>query len=136
VHGAVRSHKSSRQVLGLAPEELTGRQRSSPGWCNARYLREVDWLTAQRAPRQTYLLLGVFALLDEQFGYCTDVGLSYRQTFGQERANELLLDLARNWLTGGRPVHSLTQCVIRPYRKLRAWLKTALTPATTCVPHG
>jgi FkbM family methyltransferase len=58
--------------------------RTTPGWCEARYLRTLESLAQSGATRERYALLCVFSLLDEQPGYALDVALEYERRFGSD----------------------------------------------------
>ena len=84
--GAVRVRSSSLRTAfpGEAdPAMLAARSmRESPGWCEARYLRTLEFLGEGNAARERYALLCVFSLLDGQPGYALDVALEYERRFG------------------------------------------------------
>ncbi|MBL8799141.1 MAG: hypothetical protein JNM56_34970 [Planctomycetia bacterium] len=84
----------------LSPEHLQQHLRPSPGWCNARYLRTIPWLHEHAAPPSDGLLLGCFALLDQQPGFALDVALDLRQHFGTEPRIDALHDTAIAQLLG------------------------------------
>lgn len=56
--------------------------RETPAYCEARYLRTVEWLTEHALSEREYLLLGVFALVDRQFGFALDVRQALERQFG------------------------------------------------------
>jgi FkbM family methyltransferase len=64
--------------------------RTTPGWCEARYLRTLESLAASGATRERYALLGVFSLLDEQPGYALDVALECERRFGSDEVSARL----------------------------------------------
>ena len=57
--------------------------RSSPGWCEARYLRTIESLAARNAAERDYVLLWVFAMIDQQWGFALDIASAYERLFGQ-----------------------------------------------------
>ena len=57
--------------------------RPSPGWCEARYLRTIGWLTDNRFGQREHVLLWAFALLDGQLGFALDLALEYERAFGK-----------------------------------------------------
>ncbi|MCX7935836.1 MAG: hypothetical protein N3A66_11340, partial [Planctomycetota bacterium] len=88
---AVRMRRSTLAELGAEETVLIERfQRPSPAWCEARYLRTLEWLAELRAPAQRYILLWVFALLDEQCGFALDIARDYRQNFGSDAWGDML----------------------------------------------
>ena len=64
--------------------------RTTPGWCEARYLRTLESLAESGAARERYALLGVFSLLDDQPGYALDVTLEYERRFGGDEVSKRL----------------------------------------------
>jgi hypothetical protein len=62
----------------------------SPVWCEARYLRTLDWLEKTGCGRREYALLWTFAMLDKQFGFALDIALEYRKLFGPDSWAELM----------------------------------------------
>ena len=95
VCGAVRMRRqtlasgAARQA-GLTEERVNANQRVAPGWCEARYLRTVEWLTDHGAGPDRYLLLWVFSMLDGQYGFALDIAAEYRRRFGETSANTVL----------------------------------------------
>jgi FkbM family methyltransferase len=86
VNGAVRVRGATLQAA--YPQEADRSAfaaksiRSSPGWCEARYLRTLESLAD--AGRERYALLGVFSLLDDQPGFALDAALEYERRFGAD----------------------------------------------------
>jgi hypothetical protein len=72
--------------------------RTSPCWCEARYLRSIEWLTQHNLPQRAYVLLWVFALIDGQPGYALDVALAYEQVFGKDSIAETMQQKTRSIL--------------------------------------
>lgn len=94
VNGTVRMRQSTLRWLrssspDLNSDALTRRLRHGPAWCNARYLRTLDWLAEQDARRRDYFLLWVFAWIDEQFGYALDIALEYERRFEEPVARTM-----------------------------------------------
>jgi FkbM family methyltransferase len=58
--------------------------RQSPHWCEARYLRSLEWLQKNNALSRHYILLWVFALIDQQPGFALDVASEYERIFGSD----------------------------------------------------
>lgn len=91
VCGAIRLRRSTASKLGdHFIKMVSSEQRTSPGWCEARYLRNPDWLEKSGASKDRYLLLWVFALLDEQYGFALDVAESYTRSFGCDEWTTLI----------------------------------------------
>jgi FkbM family methyltransferase len=93
VRGAARIGQNTLGDLlaespGLSPGALERTLRQSPGWCEVRYLRTVEWLDAGDFAPRDYALHWLFALLDDQVGFALDLGAAYQRRFGDD-------DLAR-----------------------------------------
>jgi len=99
VLGSIRMKRSSLEKTGLSAAAIEGSARTSPGWIEARYLREVERL---REPR-SFILAWCFALLDRQPAYAFECALEYGRRFGDDSAtvmrNTALQMLQRNRLT-------------------------------------
>ena len=81
---AVRMRRSTLAELGSEAVHLVKQfQRPSPAWCEARYLHTLEWLGEHRMQVQRYILLWVFAVLDELYGFALDVALEYNRVFGK-----------------------------------------------------
>lgn len=87
VQGTVRGQASTlAKTLGFTPDQLKHYQRAlktSPGWCEARYLRTVAWLEAHHATWDEYLLLAIFACVDNQLAFALDVLTTAQQQHKQ-----------------------------------------------------
>ena len=94
VKGAVRMRRASLDALpGLDQVDqnfVAKMVRPSPGWCEARYLRTLDWMMQHNLTQRDYALLWVFALLDEQFGFALDVGVQSAQVFGEGNVSQVM----------------------------------------------
>jgi hypothetical protein len=64
--------------------------RTSPTYFEARYLRTLDWLADHSMSQQEYLLLWIFALIDDQPGFALDIGAAVKQRFGESDASRKL----------------------------------------------
>ena len=83
VQGSVRMSPKVLEALEPSDEKRTSLQSSlktTPGWVEARYLRDVRTLTS----KAQYVKLWAFAVLDNQLGYAIDVGMHYRSQFGED----------------------------------------------------
>jgi len=88
VQGAVRVRGATLQAAfpgqpdaaALAAQAI----RTTPGWCEARYLRTLESMAEAGATRERYALLYVFSLLDQQPGYALDVALEFETRFGAD----------------------------------------------------
>ena len=64
--------------------------RPSPGWCEARYLKTLGWLTEKRLGQREHVLLWAFALLDGQLGFALDLAMEYERAFGKSATSEAM----------------------------------------------
>lgn len=97
VKGTVRMRRSTLSEIGGlpgAPDESTVRRtvRTTPGWCEARYLRRPDGEHGPRDARE-FALLWAFSLLDGQYGFALDLAAEYRKRFGADAVFRRLLDV-------------------------------------------
>jgi FkbM family methyltransferase len=96
VRGTVRSNTANLQhILAHNRGKLTYLMVDkvvpiSPGWCEARYLRRLDWLEQHALPRRAYELLWVFALVDGQYAFALDVSFAYGQRFGEQEKVQVM----------------------------------------------
>ena len=82
IGNAIRMQRSTLSELDANAAHLIEQfQRPSPAWCEARYLRSLEWLAEHRASESRYILLWVFALIDEQYGFALDIARFYNQNF-------------------------------------------------------
>jgi hypothetical protein len=121
VQGTVRGRASTlQQHLGFEPEQLKWYQhalKTSPGWCEARYLRSIAWMDQHDLAWEDYSLLAIFACLDGQWAFALDVTSAQAARFG--RSNPLqteVIRLIRQQLDHANRPPSLIR---RIYRKLR-----------------
>jgi len=89
--GPIRMRQPSLQRLheldpAIDEKFVTQYHRRSPGWVFVRFFRTLGWLAERRAPPRDYALLWSFALIDGQFGFCTDLLLDYERRFGRDPA--------------------------------------------------
>jgi hypothetical protein len=99
VRGAVRMAPGSvthaqRHWPGMSARKVSRAVRSSPGWCEASYLRSLTSLQAGGKVRQ-YVLLWVFAVMQEQYGYAFDVALACGSAGHTELSESLQAETAR-----------------------------------------
>jgi hypothetical protein len=104
VLGAVRLRRETLSGLKLGGRTLSSAAaaraiRTSPGWCEARYLRTIESLAERGAAARAYALLWTFALVDGQAGYAADVLAAYQRAFGDDpmlqRMQRLTADVLR-----------------------------------------
>ena len=96
VLGAVRA--CSLVSAGRAVAERTF--PTSPAWVEARYLRSLASLAAHDADRRSYLLLWLFALLNDQVGFAHDCAVVCARRFGSDRDSLALDRLTRARVRG------------------------------------
>ena len=96
VKGSARVRAATRRALQASDEATTDEAlawalRRSPGWCEARYLRDAKWLVEHNSAEREFILLWVFALLDEQLGHALDVAYVFGKYFpGHASCNEMI----------------------------------------------
>lgn len=78
VLGVPRISRSAMQALkirtsGGLPSLASGALRTSPGWCEARYLRTTEWFAANDYGERELILAWIFALIDKQYGHALDI---------------------------------------------------------------
>jgi hypothetical protein len=56
--------------------------RPSPAYCEARYLRTIEWLAQNNLSQHEYVLLWIFAVLDDQLGFALDLSIEFGRVFG------------------------------------------------------
>lgn len=89
VCGMPRMKRSTLQKVSHGREHLDEEQvkramRSTPCWCEARYFRTTEWLREADLTKDDYILLWVFAMLDEQPGFALDLAVEYERVLGQD----------------------------------------------------
>lgn len=106
---------SKKTVLALADEQpdlmaklQSEQQRISPGWCEARYLRSTQWLAAHAAPREEYILLWTFAVMDRQFGFALDVAREVRHCLGDQVLSATLTQVTEQFLRSSQFIDEST----------------------------
>ena len=95
IHGAVRLRRSTIGEVAprnkdLGPELLESTLKKTPAWCEARYLRTLQWLADGNFTPGDYVLLWIFALLDNQLGFAIDLGLEYEKAFGKDTFSHVM----------------------------------------------
>jgi FkbM family methyltransferase len=104
VRGAVRFRRASCDALSeLIPnhryEYLERSLKKSPAWCEARYLRTIESVACGQFSKREYVLLWIFALLDDQVGFTADLTIEYEKAFGKDATSEMMRDEIRRRLT-------------------------------------
>jgi FkbM family methyltransferase len=60
--------------------------RTSPAYLEARYLRTLEWLAQHSFSQREYLLLWIFALIDNQLGFALDLSIESERIFNDRNA--------------------------------------------------
>ena len=99
VCGEVRLKKSTLEKLtkidsDVSLELISFYHKKSPGWCEARYLRTIDWLAQGNFDKRHYVMLWVFSLLDRQLGFAIEVAFEYERIFGRDKFSQVMMDEA------------------------------------------
>jgi hypothetical protein len=93
IGGAIRMRRSTADKIGDRFSELvTKSQRTSPVYCEARYLRDPEWLEKCGAGKERFLLLWVFAMIDEQYGFALDIADIYVKLFGLDEWASFIME--------------------------------------------
>jgi hypothetical protein len=118
VRGSPATLRRMRELNPAITEwSISRRARPSPYWCEARYFRTPQFLVASGLGAREMLLLGMFALLDEQWPFAFEVLTEYDDRHGRStesaamqaeclsRLEEIpsspLRALSRRWLPAG-----------------------------------
>ena len=89
--GAIRMRRSNLEKMATLNEKsVASTVRTSPGWCEARYLRTIEWMDQRDFTNRDYVLLWSFALLDGQYGFAMDLGIGYEQRFGIDNVSQIM----------------------------------------------
>jgi hypothetical protein len=123
VKGAVRLRvTTAREVPGGADiDGLSSTLRKSPGWVEARYLREPQWLAESGCGPREYLLSWVFALLDGQSGFALDLAADYRRAFPSDPLAERLTRETLRRTAGAFRRATVLGRLARGVRRIRRW---------------
>lgn len=89
VQGTIRMKRSTLNRIMASAHEIDEQLieavvRKTPAWCEARYLRTLNWLSQFNCGKREYVLLWIFAFLDEQIGFCLDLVVEYERLFGRD----------------------------------------------------
>ena len=95
VCGAVRMRRSAMHEITKINKKINygfvnKGVKKSPGWCEARYFRTINWLDEGNFSKREYVLLWAFALLDKQFGFTVDLGIEYERVFGRDKISQAM----------------------------------------------
>ena len=72
---ALNNHTHTKPLL-----EFQRQLKHTPGWVEGRYLRTPNSLQT----REAFILLWIFALLDQQMGFALDLARRYREAFSED----------------------------------------------------
>lgn len=123
VKGSVRMRQDSLRPFGKDAAYAERAIRTSPGWCEARYMRTIAWLEQQALDQRAYLLSWIFAMLDRQPGFALDVSLAYARRFGADATNTLLQGESQRQIVRAYRRNSVWRFVRAGVRRLeRLWL--------------
>jgi hypothetical protein len=124
VMGEVRMRRATLARLSEGGKDLDEKRirrgvRPSPGWCEARYLRSLDWLKDKQFGQREHALLWAFALLDEQFGFALDLAVEFEQAFGKSPTSEALAHepIRRIRESSKKLTRAVSKLVPRPLRR-------------------
>ncbi len=123
VKGAIRMRPPTLATLfrdqpSLREADIAQSIRSSPCWCEARYLRTIESLQARNAEEKDYALLWVFALLDGQSGFALDLAHEYHSTFHKTDISDILRELS---------VKAIQDCNNRPtWTRIKAFFPVSV----------
>lgn len=77
-------HEATSALRQLDQSFVEKNLKKTPAWCEARYLRTIKSLAEGAYERRDYVLLWIFAILDNQFGFALDLVIEYERRFGQD----------------------------------------------------
>jgi FkbM family methyltransferase len=128
VMGVPRISRAAMDALGIQtsnglPKLSSGQLRSSPGWCEARYLRTSDWLRQTRCDARDLLLGWIFAIVDGQPGHALEFAHLAREILDDPALGDRLWQSAAQILrlpapVGTRSASSMLDRAIRKGRRL------------------
>lgn len=134
VCGEVRLKKSTVHRLETIDNEvnwelINSYHKKTPGWCEARYFRTIDWLTQGKFTQREYILLWVFSILDNQLGFAIELAFEYDRIFGRDKFSQIMLDEAMLQLKKLRPKKKLARTIAGKLlpTQVKQWLKGLLT---------
>lgn len=87
VLGELRIRTHDGRPVGIA-------LRSTPGWCEARYLRTAESLRAAGCGQREFVLSWAFALIDEQYGHALELAAAARDSLADHALAERLWSIA------------------------------------------
>jgi FkbM family methyltransferase len=125
IRGTVRMRRSTLAEFSAAGRPIGEREvyravRTTPGWCEARYLRSVESLPRGAESERSLALLWVFALLDDQPGFALDIAAEYARSFGKNDRWECLVEEPLSRIRRAHRRGWISRIARRPLRLLGA----------------
>lgn len=105
-------------------EFIRTHHKNTPAYCEARYLRTIEHLNQKNAERRDYIMLWLFSLQDQQFGFALDIALAYQRRFEVDSYSQIMLHEAQQRIKNLRasPL-SIGQILRMNHRSLKQWIK-------------
>jgi hypothetical protein len=129
VQGAVRMRKSTLNEIMATNKDLNRAYiettvKKTPGWCEARYLKTLEAVTKQSFAENDYVILWIFAMIDNQHGFALDLAIEYKNVFGRDEISQLMKDepiscIVKSGHSGG--LYTKLKPILPS--KLKQWLK-------------
>lgn len=138
--GAVRMRRAALDEAMAGSKEINQafverNLKQTPAWCEARYLRTLEWLTEGDFEKRDFTLLWIFALLDGQLGFALDLVIEYERVFAGDAISRTMKDETISRIRKSRaknPQRTMTLAAraksLVPTRTKR-WLKKMVRPA-------
>lgn len=128
VQGTIRMRRSTlREVITLNrhinPSLVERTVRKSPGWCEARYFRTIESMNQGSFAKNDYVLLWVFAMIDNQLGFALDLAIEHEKVFGADDISQSMKDepiLCIMKLGRNRALFATLKSILP--RQVRRWL--------------
>lgn len=86
VRGTTRMNRETLDKTGVNERIVKHHSRMAPTHVEARYLRTIEWLQQNNMPKEKYITLAVFAVMDRHYGYALDILVAYETQFRQDQA--------------------------------------------------
>lgn len=99
VCGTVRMKKTTLDKVILLRKDvdfqlINNFLKHTPSWCEARYLRTLNSLNSENFVKRDWILLWIFAMLDNQSGFALDLGFEYESIYGLDEFSDIMKDAA------------------------------------------
>lgn len=92
---------------------LRNYHKKTPGWCEARYLRTLDFMIAQNWTQREYILLWLFSLLDQQIGFSFNLLNQYELQWGKDQFYQEMYQESLLYLKAILPKHQQLKKVLK-----------------------